>query len=134
MSIPIISAGLKLFQTAGELFGNWQKRKLIKSQGKVDIERTKVEGEIKRMATLEEGEINYDVSAQEGMRFSWKDEWWTVLLSIPFIMCFIPPTQEYVARGFEVLRDSTPLWYQWAFLGAIVASFGLKTWFKNKQL
>ena len=64
---------------------------------------------------------------------SWKDEWFTVLFSIPLIMCFIPPLVPYVEQGFAVLA-TMPDWYK-GFLGAAVAaSFGIRslTNFKGK--
>jgi hypothetical protein len=64
------------------------------------------------------------------MRYSWKDEYLIIILSAPVIMCFIPPLAPYALEGFRVLA-TTPEWYRWAFLGAVVASFGLRTWFNN---
>lgn len=128
MGFPIIDGVLKVVDTVGGLFGSWLDRKKIESQGKVDVAKAKIEGDVKRAQTVAEGEIQYDQTAAEGMRYSWKDEWLTLLLSTPFIMCFIPYTQPYVEKGFQVLRDSTPEWYQWCFIGIIVASFGLRGW------
>jgi hypothetical protein len=126
--IPVIGS---VISTAGDLFGKWMERKKIKAQGKVDIEKAKVEGAIRREQAKTEGDIEYDLITAKGMEFSWKDEWFAILLSLPFIGCFIPYTQDYVAQGFIILTANTPEWYQWAFLGAIVASFGLKEWFKG---
>jgi len=122
-----------LFSTLGGVFTKWQERKLVEAQGKVDVAQAKVDGQVKKAQTLTEGEVQMDVTATEGMGTSWKDEWFTILLSIPVIMCFVPKLQIYVKTGFEVLRDSTPEWYQWCFIGAIVASFGLRTWFNRKN-
>ena len=127
MAIPIIDGILGVVNTVGGIFTNWQERKKIESAGKVEIAKATVEGEVKRKQTVVEGDINYDQSAVEGMRYSWKDEWFALLLSAPFIMCFIPPLQDYVKQGFEILAG-TPEWYQWCFIGAIVASFGLRGW------
>ena len=69
----------------------------------------------------------------QGSQSSWKDEWFTVLFSIPLIMCFIPPLVPYVEQGFAVL-ETMPDWYK-GFLGAAVAaSFGIRslTNFKGK--
>jgi len=56
---------------------------------------------------------------------SWKDEWFTVLLSIPLIGAFYPDALPHVIAGFEAL-DSMPDFYK-MFLGAAVgASFGIK--------
>ena len=56
---------------------------------------------------------------------SWKDEWFTILFSIPCILAFFPSMVPIVMEGFRVL-DQMPDWYK-AFLGAAVAaSFGLR--------
>jgi hypothetical protein len=53
----------------------------------------------------------------------WRPGYWTVVLSIPVIMCFVPGLDQYVFRGFETLQK-TPEWFQY-FLGvAITSSFG----------
>ena len=133
--LPFIGPILNVINTAGGIFGKWQERKTIKAQGKVDIEKAVVEGKIKHAQGIATGETEYDLVAAEGMKHSWKDEWFTILLSIPFIMCFIPypPLQNQVQLGFQILKSHTPEWYQYCFIGAIVASFGLKTWMGAKR-
>jgi hypothetical protein len=126
--IPVIGS---VISTAGDLFGKWMERKRIKAQGKVDLERVRMEGKIIREQTRLEGDVQYDLIAAKGMEFSWKDEFFALLIAAPFVACFIPWLQPYVKEGFIILTTNTPEWYQWAFLGAIVASFGLKDWFKN---
>jgi len=54
-----------------------------------------------------------------------KDEWFTILLSIPMVLCFIPDMAKYVEAGFKALAG-TPGWYQWAFGLAVGSSFGYK--------
>ena len=133
--LPFIGPILNVINTAGGIFGKWQERKTIKAQGKVDIEKAVVAGKIKQVQSMTDSEAKYDIVAAEGMKHSWKDEWFTVLLSIPVIMCFIPypPLQDQVRVGFLILKEHTPEWYQYCFIGAIVASFGLKTWMGSKM-
>lgn len=58
---------------------------------------------------------------------SWKDEWFVLILSGPYLMAFIPDArvQRLVAEGFTIL-ENTPDWYKTAFMAAIAASFGLR--------
>ena len=120
--IPAIIKGVVSLGTT------WMEKKKVQAQGKIQIEQAKIDAIVKRADQLHD----MDKSSVSDMKFSWKDEWFTLLLSAPFIMCFIPPLAPYVEQGFEILKESTPDWYRWAFLGAIVASFGLRTWFKGK--
>jgi len=56
---------------------------------------------------------------------SWKDEWFTILFSIPCILAFFPSMVPVVMQGFAAL-DGMPDWYK-GFLGAAVAaSFGIR--------
>jgi hypothetical protein len=118
----------------------YMERKQVEAQGKVDLAKARVQGEIDLKKTQMQGDQEYDVKVAEQMETSWKDEWLTILLSIPAILCFIPGGAKYVADGFGALKD-TPEWYQWAFLGMIIASFGLKSivrpllnkWFNGKD-
>lgn len=64
---------------------------------------------------------------------SWRDEFFTVLFSIPLVACFIPALVPYVRDGFEVL-ETMPEYYR-AMLAALVASSvgvrGLTKWKKS---
>ena len=101
-------------------------------KGFVDTKKAKAEQkvtEIKAKTSLMEaqikGEAKWDLEAIKGSQGSWKDEYLTIVFSLPLILCFIPFTVTYVERGFEAL-SKTPDWYFYS-LGLIVsASFGIK--------
>tara|TARA_A100000172_G_C3037686_1_gene109145 strand:+ start:1177 stop:1563 length:387 start_codon:yes stop_codon:yes gene_type:complete len=85
----------------------------------------KIEAETSLMEQQIKGEIEWDVEAVKNSGDSWKDEYLTILFSIPLLLCFLPFTVEYVERGFAALA-MTPDWYKYT-LGIIVsASFGIK--------
>jgi len=138
--LPIIGLIGAAISGITEIGKSYFERKKVEAQGKVDIAQARVAGEIKRALTVTEGDAAYDLAAAEQMESSWKDEWLTIMLSIPAILCFVPGGAKYVAAGFAALKD-TPEWYQWAFLGMIIASFGLKSivrpllakWFGTKD-
>lgn len=60
---------------------------------------------------------------------SWKDEYWTIVLSIPAIMSFVPKLAPYVGEGFAVLSGA-PVWYTTLLVLAVSASFGVQV--RNK--
>lgn len=101
-------------------------------KGFVDTKKAKAEQkvtEIKAKTSLMEkqikGEVDWDLEAIKGSQGSWKDEYLTIIFSIPLLLCFLPFTVEYVERGFVALSQ-TPDWYKYT-LGVIVsASFGIK--------
>jgi hypothetical protein len=56
---------------------------------------------------------------------SWKDEWLTLLFSVPLVMAFFPSAVPYVIDGFKALEEM-PEWYR-VYLGVIMAaSFGVR--------
>ena len=94
-------------------------------KAKAEQTLTKIKAETEVLQQQIKGEIDWDVEAIKGSRESWKDEYLTILFSIPLLLCFLPFTVEYVERGFAALA-MTPDWYKYT-LGVIVsASFGIK--------
>lgn len=109
--IPIISGAIGLAQT-------WLDSKAKINQATADAKARILEKSIENEAAWE------NIQAQNSGQ-SWKDEYWTIILSIPLIMCFFPGLQSYVIAGFEAL-ENTPEWYMYCVLTAIAASFGLR--------
>jgi len=73
------------------------------------------------------GEIDWELAAIRATQSSWKDEWLTILFSIPLILSFCGSWgRQVVYDGFIALQQM-PDWYQIS-LGAIVAaSFGIRS-------
>ena len=108
------------------------------AKGAVDVIKTRTETK-KLMAEAEqthirkmaEGEIEYAIASQNNMQNSWRDEWFTIILSIPLLIVFgaiFFGKYEWIDKlkeGFQTL-DSLPDWYIWALMAAIASSFGLK--------
>jgi hypothetical protein len=106
---------------AGEAVGGYMETKKAKAKQKL----VQIEAETTLMEKQIAGEIDWDIAAQKNSSGSWKDEYLTILFSIPLLLCFLPFTVDYVERGFEALA-MTPDWYKYT-LGVIVsASFGIK--------
>ena len=119
--IGLISTAIGLI---GDLAGNWLERKKSESEEKLKVARAKAVAE-----------INWDIEMARASASSWKDEWWTVILSVPLILCFFPETAPYIKQGFEVLKASVPDWYIAAVGAAIAAAFGYRGFSKvmNKR-
>jgi len=92
-------------------------------QGKVDNKQAEINGRNKAIQTkLEQGGTWDEIHARNSGE-SWKDEWFTLLFSIPLVLAFIPPMVPYVERGFIVL-DTMPEWYKQALAVLVAASVG----------
>ena len=110
-----------LLGVASDAIGGYMETKKAKAKQKL----VKIEAETEIVKQQIKGEIDWDVEAIKGSKESWKDEYLTILFSIPLLLCFLPFTVEYVERGFAALA-MTPDWYKYT-LGVIVsASFGIK--------
>ena len=110
-----------LLGVASDAIGGYMETKKAKAKQKL----VKIEAETEIVKQQIKGEIDWDVEAIKGSKESWKDEYLTILFSIPLLLCFLPFTVEYVERGFAALA-MTPDWYKYT-LGVIVsASFGIR--------
>jgi hypothetical protein len=106
---------------AGDAISGFVETKKAKAKQKL----VQIQAETTIMEKQIAGEIDWDIAAQKNSGGSWKDEYLTILFSIPLLLCFLPFTVDYVERGFEALA-LTPDWYKYT-LGVIVsASFGIK--------
>ena len=72
------------------------------------------------------GELDWDLEMAKGSQSSWKDEWLTVLFSIPLVPAFIPGMEEVVKNGFASLNEM-PDWYQYSLGGIVAASFDVRS-------
>lgn len=124
MALPILGIFTEVLGLGRDWLSAHRTRKQAKLNSELKLNEAKTEAQIERMKTAQQADIAWEnLSIQNN---GWKDEWFTILLSLPIIICFIPGGAEYVKAGFDALKDSTPDWYQWAFLVAIGSAFGVK--------
>ncbi len=91
--------------------------------GKTQVKLTEAEVRKKQLT----GEIDWDLAAIKGTDNSWKDEWITLLFSIPLILAFCGDWgNDIVAKGFMAL-EVMPQWYQIALGGIVSASIGMRS-------
>lgn len=115
---------IEVIKIIGGIALDWFKSKREKAQAKH-------QKELQIIANTQ----TWEQSAQDNAGASWKDEYWTVILSYPFVASFIPPLVPYVEAGFRAL-ESVPDWYKAFAAASIGASFGYKAlvnkWGKSK--
>lgn len=56
---------------------------------------------------------------------SWKDEYWTIIFSIPLVLVFFPSMVDTVMEGFAAL-EKTPEWYRYLVGVLVLASVGIR--------
>ena len=116
----------------------WQKRKTLtvelepKADDRVhEINMKKIDVATELAKQGIQVEATWDTNAQKDMKTSWKDEYLTILFSVPLIAAFFPDTQEAVLKGFGILAK-TPEWYMLLVTGIVAGVFGLR-WMVSKK-
>lgn len=90
-------------------------------KGRIEVKQAVTNAKVKHIEHADNWEnIQANASAT-----SWKDEYLTILFSIPLAMAFIPSMAPYVAEGFAVL-DNVPDWYKISVGVIVSASFGIR--------
>lgn len=90
--------------------------------GKTAIQKANAEIALKKATS----ETDWEQSAIEASKDSWKDELWTIVFVLILAANFVPSLQEHMAIGFENL-ENCPSWVQWGMYASIAASFGFRT-------
>lgn len=78
-----------------------------------------------RRMTQIENDQQIDLVNTQNARYSWRADYWTLILSIPAILAFFPNAVPAVNDGFAAL-ESMPGWYRAALLSAVGAAFGYR--------
>lgn len=122
MALPL----LPLIGGVVDLARLWVSGRVEKSKAKIeaDVAIQKKRTEIAMTTATLEGQ--WDLEQAQASENSWKDEWLTLLVSIPLILAFISDDgREAVRQGFDALA-TMPDWYRWAVGIVFAASFGVK--------
>ena len=112
MMIPIIDAVTRLA-------GTWLEGRVAKTKAKAKAEATVI---IKQA----ESAADWEAAMARNSGQSWKDEWLTLLFSVPLVMGVIPSMVPYVRDGFVVL-ETMPDFYQYTLSVIVAASFGVRS-------
>jgi hypothetical protein len=109
-----------LIGPVANLAGGWLKNKAEEKQAKHEA----------RLSVIQ-NEADWESKMADASANSWKDEWFTILLSLPLLSVaysVVVADSTIVARvkeGFEAL-NLLPDWYQYMLFLAVSASFGIK--------
>ena len=96
-------------------------------KGKVQESKIKQEVKLERL----KNDADWEARMADASATSWKDEWFTILLSMPILFVTYGVAMndmtviERVHIAFEVLAG-LPEWFQYLLYTAVLASFGIK--------
>lgn len=111
----------------GELAGTWLRGKVETKAAETRAKVAKSEAEAQIMVSRATSEADWEKIMAQGSQSSWKDEWLTILFSIPLILAFCGDYgREIVANGFASL-ETMPDWYQYTLGVIVAASFGIRS-------
>lgn len=76
-------------------------------------------------------DAQWETQAMANAMYSWKDEWWTVVLSLPIIALMFGVAFDNVmvitkVKEVFTIMSTLPEWYQYLLYIAVLASFGIK--------
>jgi hypothetical protein len=108
-----------IFSAVSSIFKGW-----------VSVKKSKQEAEAAYHMALAKGEQDWDLEAQKAARYSWKDEFITIVWFAPLIMAW---WDEERATKWIAFAEGMPYWYQFGMFGIIAASFGLRWYFKQQS-
>jgi hypothetical protein len=115
-----------LIGPVADLASTWLSGKVEEKKAQSATKVAKAQAEAVVMQKKATGEIDWDLEMAKGSQSSWKDEWLTILFSIPLILAFVPGMEEVVANGFARLNEM-PEWYQYSLGVIVAASFGVRS-------
>ena len=109
-----------------EIAGTWMSGKVEQTKANAQTKVAKAQAEAVVMQKKATGEIDWDLKMADASAHSWKDEWLTVLFSIPLILAFCGDWgRQIVSEGFVAL-ETMPQYYQYTLGTIVAASFGTR--------
>jgi|TARA_B100000900_G_scaffold66142_1_gene51292 hypothetical protein len=108
------------------LAGTWLEGKVEKTKAEAGAKVAKAKAEAVIMEKKATGEIDWDLKMADASANSWKDEWLTILFSVPLILAFCGDWGRQIVEDGFVALQAMPEYYRYT-LGIIVsASFGTR--------
>lgn len=125
---------INILSAVAGIAGNWVDGKVEETKAKaaVKVEKAKADAEVQKKIAA--GDIDWEANMADATKGSWKDEYLTVVLTIPAILVFFPNMTDHIREGFRVL-ETLPAFYQNLLYICVTASFGIKAtdMFKGKM-
>lgn len=135
----LISGGIPLVKqwltSKGEQELAKQESARVSIEAEATVKKAAAEAKAKAMVTRMEGDIAWENIMATGSTSSWKDEWFTMLLSTPYLVCLWPsvvtaitdPGNAHLAVQQSITAMST-IPDSWNYLTGVActASFGIK--------
>ena len=110
-----------------ELAGTWLSGKVEAKAAENRVKVAKANAEAQIMLSAATSEAEWEKVMAQGSQNSWKDEWLTILFSIPLILSFCGEWgRKIVEDGFAALQGM-PEWYQYTVGVIVEASYAIRS-------
>ena len=108
----------------GSIASTWLegRNEKIKANTKVKVARAEAEASV--MEKKATGEIDWDITQAKASEGSWKDEWLTVVFTLPLNLLLFG--EEERVNNFFLALSNCPEWYQYMLGTIVAASFGFR--------
>lgn len=117
----------QLIGPIASIAGGWLQGKADVKAAEAKLKLTEAEAKAKIMLSKETSIADWERIMAQGSQNSWKDEWLTILFSLPLVLVFLGDTgRQVVADGFAAL-ETMPDWYQYTLGVIVAASFGVRS-------
>ena len=113
-----------LIGPVAKIASTWMEGRVKKAEAVTRMKVAKAEAEANIMEKKAAGEIDWDLTQAQASADSWKDEWLTIIFTLPLVLLLFGE-EERVANFFSALAEC-PDWYQYLLFMAVSASFGIR--------
>ena len=117
--VPDLLGGIKQY------FSRKHELKMKKMDVEFKVIEAKAMAEVQLQIKRQDADIDWERMSIANS--GWKDEWFTVFLSLIMVAMFVPDIQPFMIEGFIALRDHTPVWLSTTFVIAVSSSFGVRS-------
>ena len=107
-----------------KIASTWMEGKVKKAEAKTRMKVAEAEAKAVIMEKKVTGEIDWDIEMAKSSDSSWKDEWLTVIFTIPLIMLMFGEHDS--VHEFFIVLEQAPQWYQYLLGTIVAASFGFR--------
>ena len=108
----------------GSIASSWLECRNEKIKANTRVKIAMAEAEATVMQKKATGEIDWDVAQAKASETSWKDEWLTVVFTLPLILLLFG--EEERVNNFFLALSNCPEWYQYLLGTIVAASFGFR--------